>query len=169
MNEDFDWIYISSTLSDILLPAYLLRLGRLACLGIVSGLLVKYLFVRALSRSSVSKSIVIDLTINLASALSGSLLSLVRFGLLHDSIEAVGHGHGFESAVYLFRVFGIFMYVTPFFAIFGYGIIEAMVIKKVFGSAEGLGRLFLFLCLANLICGGLAWTSLFLFDPLQRY
>ncbi len=118
------------------------------------GLLVEYLFVRQLTGFDIKKSIIVNLTMNVASSLLGIIL-----------IPLAGVGWEIFPGIVIYKLFNMGTFnpitwtATFFIAVFVNAWIENFVIKKVFKKNLGW-RGFWWLALANAVSVGIAFISI---------
>jgi hypothetical protein len=154
-------LFISSPAhADIIWPAIYLVSRMVTWWSISLGLIVEYLFVRKLTQFGVVKSIIVDLSMNAASCLLGTILILI-----------LGIGWEFFPGIVLYKVFNISTFnpgtwtANFFMAVFVNALLENFVINKGFKKKLGW-RGFWWLSLANGASVGIALISLSLF-PLE--
>ena len=129
-------------------PALYLEMKILSWLPISAGLVIEYLFVRKLTGFFIKRSIVVDVSMNLASTLLGIVL-IPLFGAVWEIFA------------------GMSWLATFFLATLLNAVIETIVLQKIFKVNKRWSN-FWWLFLANAFSVGLAVWALFL-APIYRY
>lgn len=143
--------------ADFVWPALYLIQRTDSWWAIGLGFAVEFPIVWRLTRSSLWKSIAIDLVMNLASVLLGTIL-----------IPLLGIGWEFFPGSILYRIFdvGTFnpgtWFATFLLAVLVNGVVESLAIERLFRIPIGR-RGFWLICLANSLSVGVAFASLFAF------
>jgi hypothetical protein len=144
-------------LADVVWPALFVENRLLSMWVILAGLVVEYFFVRRITRLSVKKSILADVSMNAASTLLGIVL-----------IPVAGLAWEVFPGIILFKWFNLGTFnpgtwlATFCFAVLINAALETFVLAKLFKQQLGK-RGFRWLCLANAVSVGIAYASFFIF------
>ncbi|MHB8137854.1 MAG: hypothetical protein ACYDGO_05635 [Smithellaceae bacterium] len=146
----------SPACADVVWPALYLISRMVTWWSIAVGLVVEYLFVRQLTQFDIKKSIIVDLSMNVASCLVGIIL-----------IPLLGVGWEVFPGIVLYKMFGIGTFnpgtwtATFLIAVFVNAFLENFVINKGFKKTLGW-RGFWWLSIANGVSVGIALVSIWL-------
>ena len=151
--------FSSITYANVVWPALYLEQRSLSWWIILTGLIIEFVFIKLITKYSLLKSAVIDISMNLASSLLGLLL-----------IPIAGIAWEFFPGIVLYKYFNIGTFnpgtwtATFIFATLINAFIEKLVVEKIFKFKFSRSGFWLLVCI-NAITVGLAYISFLKFPP----